>query len=138
MELVGFVKEKLRMRVSYMKLQKLMLENQMKRNDLMRAAEISGTTATKINGYAFYNYDNLTSVVIGDSVTSIGYNAFAYCSNLMSVVIGDSVTSIGNDAFGYCYSLTTIYCEAVSQPSGWDSGWNYYCSANVVWGYKGE
>lgn len=49
MELVGFVKEKLRMRVSYMKLQKLMLENQMKRNDLMRAAEISGTTATKIN-----------------------------------------------------------------------------------------
>lgn len=37
------------MRVSYMKLQKLMIENQMKRNDLMRAAEISGTTATKIN-----------------------------------------------------------------------------------------
>lgn len=42
-------KEKLRMQVSYMKLQKLMIENQMKRNDLMRAAEISGTTATKIN-----------------------------------------------------------------------------------------
>jgi len=100
--------------------------------------EVNITTATKINGYAFYNYDNLTSVVIGDSVTSIGYNAFAYCSNLTSVVIGDSVTSIGNDAFGYCYSLTTIYCEAVSQPSGWASGWNYYCSANVVWGYKGE
>lgn len=39
----------LRMQVNYMKLQKLMLENQMKRNDLMRAAEISGTTATKIN-----------------------------------------------------------------------------------------
>ena len=37
------------MQVSYMKLQKLMIENQMKRNDLMRAAEISGTTATKIN-----------------------------------------------------------------------------------------
>ena len=42
-------KEKLRMQVSYMKLQKLMIENQMKRNDLMIAAEISGTTATKIN-----------------------------------------------------------------------------------------
>ena len=37
------------MRVSYEKLQKLMKENQMKRNDLIRAVEISGNTATKIN-----------------------------------------------------------------------------------------
>lgn len=37
------------MRVSYNKLQKLMIDNQMKRNDLIRAAEISANTATKIN-----------------------------------------------------------------------------------------
>lgn len=30
------------MRISYNKLQKLMIDNQMKRNDLIRAAEISG------------------------------------------------------------------------------------------------
>lgn len=48
-EFYALEKEKLRMQVSYMKLQKLMIENQMKRNDLMRAAEISGTTTTKIN-----------------------------------------------------------------------------------------
>ena len=47
-EFYALEKEKLRMQVSYMKLQKLMIENQMKRNDLMRAAEISGTTTTKI------------------------------------------------------------------------------------------
>mgnify|MGYP001624023130 FL=1 len=36
------------MRVSYNKLQKLMIDNQMKRNDLMRAAELSPYMATKI------------------------------------------------------------------------------------------
>ena len=37
------------MRISDNKLQKLMIDNQMKRNDLIRAAEISGYVATKIN-----------------------------------------------------------------------------------------
>ena len=36
------------MRVSYNKLQKLMIDNQMKRNDLIRAAELSPYMATKI------------------------------------------------------------------------------------------
>lgn len=36
------------MRVSYNKLQKLMIDNQMKRNDLMRAAELSSYMAAKI------------------------------------------------------------------------------------------
>lgn len=33
---------------------------------------------TKINDYAFYNWDNLTSVIIPNTVTHIGYMAF-YC-----------------------------------------------------------
>ena len=37
------------MRISYNKLQKLMIDNQMKRQDLMRAAEITSYAATKIN-----------------------------------------------------------------------------------------
>ena len=37
------------MRISYNKLQKLMIDNQMKRQDLMRAAEISSCVATKLN-----------------------------------------------------------------------------------------
>lgn len=37
------------MRVSYNKLQKLMIDNQMKRTDLIRAAAISSSTASKIN-----------------------------------------------------------------------------------------
>ncbi|MGI6759450.1 MAG: hypothetical protein ACOX40_06685 [Bacilli bacterium] len=47
----------------------------------------------------------------------------------------DSVTSIGDSAFYGCSKLT-IYVEAPSKPSGWDSNWN---SSNrpVVWGYNG-
>ena len=41
------------------------------------------------------------------------------------------------DSNSDCTSLETIYCEAESQPSGWDSEWNG-CNAQVVWGYKGE
>ena len=37
------------MKISYNKLQKLMIDNQMKRLDLMRAADITSYVATKIN-----------------------------------------------------------------------------------------
>ncbi len=37
------------MHISYNKLQKLMIDNKMKRSDLKRAAQISDYTATKIN-----------------------------------------------------------------------------------------
>jgi uncharacterized repeat protein (TIGR02543 family) len=52
------------------------------------------------------------------------------------VTIGNGVTIIGYAAFAGCISLT-IYCEATSEPSGWNDYWN---SSNrpVVWGYTGE
>ncbi|MBR2904177.1 MAG: leucine-rich repeat domain-containing protein, partial [Clostridia bacterium] len=91
---------------------------------------------TSIGNAAFEYCSSLTSVVIPYSVTSIGSHAFACCDSLTSVTIGDSVTSIGYAAFNSCTSLT-IYCEAESQPSGWNSNWNY-SNCPVVWGYKGN
>ncbi|MBR2375425.1 MAG: leucine-rich repeat domain-containing protein [Clostridia bacterium] len=78
-------------------------------------------SVTRIVDYAFSDCINLTSVVIGDGVTSIGEYAFSGCSSLTSVIIPDSVTSIGNNAFS---GGLTIYCEATSKPSGWDSNWD--------------
>ena len=48
---------------------------------------------------------------------------------MTSIVIPDSVTSIGSYAFDDCISLT-IYCEASSKPSGWNSTWNEAISSN--------
>ena len=66
-----------------------------------------------------------------------GYGGTATEINIPSTYSGKPVTSIGRDSFGYCSNLKTINCEAESQPEGWDSGWKGYCSATVVWGYKG-
>ena len=117
------------------------------------AEEIKVTT---IGSYAFYNCDSLTSITIPDSVTTIGESAFEDCSSLTTVTFGENsqLTSIGEWAFYNCSSLTsitipngvtsigsrafegcsslTIYCEATSQPSGWNSNWNP-SNRPVVW-----
>ena len=65
-------------------------------------------------------------------VITIQKNAFASRHQLTNVTIPDSVI---NNANGGYASFTTIYCEAETQPSGWDSSWN---SSNcpVVWDCK--
>ena len=121
--------------------------------------EVVITSGESIDSSAFYNCSRLTSVIIGDSVTTIGYEAFRYCSSLTSVTIPDSVTSIGDRAFYSCDSLTsieipdsvtsigeyaffycytlTIYCEVLSEPSGWNSNWNS-SSRPVCWAGEWE
>ena len=71
-----------------------------------------------------------------DCVTSIGAYAFSGCTGLTEITIPDSVSSIGFTAFSNCSSLTDIYCEAPSQPSGWDNSWCGWI-ATVHWGYTG-
>jgi len=65
--------------------------------------------------------------VIPDSVTSIDGAAFAECSNLTSITIPGSVTSIASSALGRCTALTDITYNgtidewnAVSKDSTWD------------------
>jgi hypothetical protein len=77
----------------------------------------------------------IPETINGHSVTSIGERAFWKCNSLTSIEIPSSVTSIGERAFWNCNNLT-IYCEATSKPSGWDSDWNPD-DRPVVWGYKG-
>ncbi len=73
--------------------------------------EVNLTTATYVSSYAFYDYDKLTSVTIGNSVTSIGAYAFEDCDNLTSVTIGNGVTWIDEYAFYHCYKLTSVTVE---------------------------
>ena len=71
------------------------------------SAEI-GTLCTSIGKNAFYEFWQLTSVIIPDSVTSIGESAFYLCDVLTSVTIPNTVTSIGDYAFSNCKILTSI------------------------------
>jgi len=69
--------------------------------------DLSGSTLTSIEVYAFYQCKSIVSVTIPDTVTSIGNNAFNSCS-ITSVIIGSGVTSIGDQAFCGCTSLASI------------------------------
>ena len=68
----------------------------------------NGKPVTHIAQKAFYNWEELTSVVIPDSVLSIGSYAFKGCTNLTSVTIGKSVRTIHESAFMYCSGLTEL------------------------------
>lgn len=91
-----------------------------------------GSGLKSISGYAFAGCDSLTRIVIPDNIISIESDAFSTCKSLTSVVIPNSVTSISGDPFGGCNSLT-IYCEAESQPSGWDFYGDISDDYPVVW-----
>lgn len=58
---------------------------------------------------AFYDFSNLTNIVIPDSVTSIGDQAFYYCYNLQSFKTPESLKYIGYYAFYSCRSMTAFY-----------------------------
>ena len=87
-------------------------------------------TVTKIGHYTFQDCSSLTSVTIPESVTTIDNYAFCGCDNLKLVTIPASVTSIGFAAFDN--RDMTFYCEAESQPEGWNDGWNLNYGS-VVW-----
>ena len=62
---------------------------------------------TEIGFEAFYDCDNLLSVIIPESVTVIGNYAFSSCDYLTNVTLGNSVETIGVEAF-YGIGLRSI------------------------------
>ncbi len=55
-----------------------------------------------------YGCDGLESVTIPNSVTAVEYNAFKACSSLTEVVMPNSITSLEGGIFQYCGSLTNV------------------------------
>ena len=84
-------------------------------NDIL-VTEANITTATKISPYAFYGYESLKSIIIGNSVMSIESSVFEDCNSLTSVTIGSGVKSIDNYAFADCNNLTKVnYTGAIDE-----------------------
>lgn len=71
-------------------------------------ATLGGCPVTGVGDYAFYNCDQITSIVLPSGVASVGAMAFYLCSAVQSVAVPDTVQTIGSDAFGYCSELKAI------------------------------
>ena len=91
-------------------------------------------------GYAMFSYCYaLKDITIPDTVTKLSAYVFQGCKSLEKIVIPISVVQIGQKTFNGCDNLT-IYCEAESLPSGWQTdpyfgSWNYD-NRPVYWGYR--
>ncbi len=68
-----------------------------------------GLKVVAISAWAFYNNDNIVSVVIGENVETIEQGAFLSCSSLTTVTISKSVKTIGRQAFAWCDLVTVNY-----------------------------
>ena len=73
---------------------------------------LDGYKITSIPSKAFYNYDNITSVVIPEGVITIGYKAFANCEKLASITLPETLVEIGSEAFRENHALTSITLPA--------------------------
>ncbi|MCM1556692.1 MAG: leucine-rich repeat domain-containing protein [Anaeroplasma bactoclasticum] len=75
----------------------------------------------KIDNYAFYGCENLTSVTIGkDDITRIGNGAFYGCNGLTSITIpfvGESLTGTTNTHFGYIFGAFSYSDNSSYVPS---------------------
>ena len=70
--------------------------------------------AVTIAANAFYNRNDITSVVINEGLTSISDSAFYGCNNLVSITIPASITEIAYDAFNGCNNLEAIYITDIA------------------------
>ena len=79
-------------------------------------ADGSTYTVARLDGFAFYYCESITSVTLPAGLTSIPVYTFYECSALMSIDIPDGVTEIGDFAFYGCSALKTV-----DLPSGLES-----------------
>ncbi len=104
---------------------------------------------------AFFNNNNITTLILPESITTIKNRAFGACFQLSSVTIPASVTSIGEEAFVNTDKLTNIYFKGSAPKIGsntfyktatlhvpaddttWTDTSTGYDAANGTWnGYK--
>ena len=65
-------------------------------------------SVTEINGGAFADRNDITSINIADCVTTIGDLAFYNCTSIKNVIIGNGVREIPNETFFGCTSLRSV------------------------------
>jgi len=90
-----------------------------------------------IERLAFSETRRLESVTFAENsqLTTIESEAFSGAEILHEIIIPISVENMGMAVFGSIYNELTVYCEASSQPEGWEAWYDTRSRITVVWGY---
>ncbi|MDD6226242.1 MAG: leucine-rich repeat domain-containing protein, partial [Bacilli bacterium] len=90
----------------------------------------------KYIGNCAFSYTQMSFEITSDSqLTYIG--DFAFCDNWYgpsTIYLSSKVEYVGSNAFNT--NNFTIYCEAESRPSTWDSNWFNSSNGTVTWGVQ--
>ena len=84
-------------------------------------SKVKGIPVTGIDKKAFFDNDDITTVVIPDTVKIIDSYAFEGCANLEYVDFGNSLETIGDYAFSRCLSLKEANMPASLKSLGTES-----------------
>ena len=71
-------------------------------------SQYKGLPVTEIDGYAFYECAEITSLTIPESVTAIGDSAFYNCENLKSLTLNGKISDMGELTFAHCEKLESV------------------------------
>ncbi len=73
-----------------------------------KVTEVTLTTATSIENFAFFDYSPLLRLSTGNLVSKIGVSAFEGCSLLANLTLGSGVQSFEYRSFGTCSALSEV------------------------------
>ena len=82
---------------------------------------------------AFQFCSSLKSVTLGNNVTRIEDYAFDQWNDIETITIPKSVTHIGYRAFSYCDYLKSVYCKGTTPATGGGSAFNYSASGRKIY-----
>ena len=72
--------------------------------------------------------DQVTKIVISDGITCVQNSAFYDFDKLQEVVLGNSISSVGDRAFAYNYDLSRVYFRSKNVDIGEDAFFSGYYS----------
>lgn len=81
----------------------------------------------RIEGWAFYDCNQLTSVTLEYGVETVGEVAFYYCESLVELNLPESITELEDEAFAYCTSLVEVELPSSLKTMGY--GLFHACSS---------
>lgn len=61
-----------------------------------------------VSPYAFFSFDGIKTLTLGEGVVNVKESAFSNCKSLKSLTLSDSVKNIGTSAFNSCTSLEYV------------------------------